>query len=184
MEYNFKIEEDSTERSIILKNDMLIYVVDNAIYDIPYKDITYVWLNRPGGLCTPNIYSCTLHFKQEKPLFISSKNWTKDKQEIHQENHYNSFVRVLHMHLVEKSGAKYSFGVKPKKYLTKIATIITILSLAGFLTMTFDLKSYLLAIPAAISIFVITCGLNFCLKNFPSRYKPDAIPLNLLPSQT
>lgn len=184
MEYNFKIEESGSERSIILKNDMLIYVVDNAIYDIPYKDITSVWLNKPGGICTPNIYSCTLQFKQEKPLFISSKNWTADKKEIHQENHYNSFIRVLHMHLLQKSGAQFSFGVKPQKYLTKVATIILILATSAFLTINFDLKNYLLAIPAMVSVFVITCGLNFCLKNFPSRYKPEAIPLNLLPSQT
>lgn len=184
MEYNFRVDENGSERTVILKNDMLIYIEKNAIHDISYKDITNVWLNKPGGLCTPNIYSCTLHFKHDKPLFISSKNWRDDKMEIRQENHYNSFIRVLHMHLREKSSAKYSLGVKPKKYLTKVATIILILALAATVSITFQLNNYLLAIPVLISVFVVTCGLNFCLKNYPSKYTPDHIPLSLLPTQS
>lgn len=184
MEYNFKVEEHGSERTVILKNDMLIYIEENAIHDIPYSDITNVWLNKPGGLCTSNIYSCTLQFKHQKPLFISSKNWRDDRVEIHQENHYNSFIRVLHMHMREKSTAKYSFGVKPKKYFTKVATIILILTLAAVSSITFNLNNYLLAIPVGISLFVVTCGLNFCLKNYPSHYMPDRIPLNLLPTQS
>lgn len=184
MEYNFKVDENGSERTVILKSDMLIYIEENAIYDISYSDITSVWLNKPGGFCTSNIYSCTLQFKHEKPLFISSKNWREDRVEIHQENHYNSFIRVLHMHMREKSAAKYSFGVKPQKYLTKVATIILILTLAVAGSIIFQINNYLLAIPVTISLFVTTCGLNFCLKNYPSKYTPDQIPMSLLPTQS
>ncbi len=184
MEYNFKITESGSERSIILKNDMLHYVVDNAIYEVPYNIINAVWLNKPGGICTPNHYSCTLNIEDDKPIFISSRNWDENKREMHQQNHYNSFVRVLHVHLKEKSKAKYGFGVKPKYYALRVIAIITIIAIASYVALTFKDSWYILVAPVAVSIFVLTCGLNFCVKNFPSKYKPDQIPMRLLPVQS
>ncbi|MTI22881.1 hypothetical protein E1176_17750 [Fulvivirga sp. RKSG066] len=184
MEYSFKINESGKERTLILKNEMIIYVLDDAIYEVPYKNITAVWLNKPGGFCTPSSYSCTLNIKDDKPIFITSKNWDLDQREILQQNHYNSFVRVLHMHLKEKSKATYGFGVKPQYYMLRVAAIITILTLATYLSVNYQLNNFLLAIPVAISLFVLTCGLNFCVKNFPSSYRPDHIPITLLPAQS
>jgi len=184
MDYTFKINEEDKERRLILKDEFMIYAIDGSVYEIPYNRISAVWLNKPGGICTPNHYSCTLNIDDDKPVFISSRNWGENGREIIQQNHYNSFIRVLHLHLKEKSKAQYGFGVKPKPYFMRVGAIVTILSLSVLFAIIFNLNNVLIAIPAVISVSVLTCGLNFCLKNFPSTYKPDCIPFALLPVQS
>jgi len=182
MEYSYKISDSGSERSIILKNEVIIYIANGAIYDIPYKRITSVWLNKPSGFLSPNYFSCTLNIEDDKPIFISSKNWDDYNNEILQQNHYNSFVRVLHMHLKEKSKAKYGFGVKPKNYFIKAAAILAVLAVVLFLSVSLQLNNFLLAFPILVGGSALAIGINFCVKNYPHRYKPDHIPLQLLPA--
>lgn len=182
MEYAFKNSPEEKVKKIVLNLTGFDLYFDGAKYTVSYSDINGVWLNKPGGLCTPSEYSCTLNINDRKPIYISSKNYDDEGNVIEQPNHYNSFVRVLHHHLQSKSRAQYRFGVQPRQYALRVLTIIGILTGFGASYLYLNINKYILALPAVLSIFVAVCGLKFCISNYPKDYKPENIPLKLLPS--
>ncbi|ELR72194.1 hypothetical protein C900_01748 [Fulvivirga imtechensis AK7] len=183
MEYSFRNSPNEKVKKVFLNQTGLDLYVDGAKYVIPYCDINGVWLQRPGGICTPRAYSCTLNINDKKPVFISSKNYDEAGDLVEQSNHYNSFVRVLHHHLQKQGRAQYKFGVQPLQYALRVVAIIAILGGFTLSYLYLNINQYLLAVPALLSLFVAVCGLNFCIANFPKGYRPENIPLQLLPSQ-
>ncbi|MDX1628555.1 MAG: hypothetical protein R3345_07635 [Fulvivirga sp.] len=184
MEYSFKTNEKDQTRIIHLESDKLVYFMDDERQEVPYNQIHSVWLSKPGGVLTPNSYSCTLNIKNAKPIYISSKNWDDEKKEILQQNHYNSFVRVLHLHLKEKSRAQYGFGLPPASYLSKLAILLLIVCSTIYWALSSQLSGTMLIGTIGLGVLIVIIGLNFSLKNYPSHYQPDQIPLNLLPSNS
>ncbi|MEQ8926458.1 MAG: hypothetical protein RLO81_11630, partial [Fulvivirga sp.] len=180
MEYTFKNSPKDHLRTIFLRDTSLIISFDGAKYEYPYKDISNVWLNNPGGFCSPGEFSCTLNIIDQKPIYISSKNYNEKGEVIEQSNFYNSFVRVIHMHLGTNTSASFKFGTQPKAYITRVAIILMILAGCISSILYTDINPIILILPSVVGIFVTVCGLKFCITRFPKGYNPRNIPLNLL----
>ncbi len=181
MEYTFRISADSPEVMMVLTENEIQLKTEGAVYRHPYSSVQKVWLNNPGGFCSPGEFSCTLNIVDKKPIYIASKNYDKQGHLINQANHYNTFVRVLHMHVKSNAKAKFRFGATPVKYAMRIATIISILATCLASSLLIDANPLIFIMPSAAAIFVTVCGLRFCITRFPKGYNPDDIPLNLLP---
>lgn len=181
MEYTFRNDPKDHLKTIFLSDKSLILKFDGSQYEYPYNQITKVWLNNPGGFCSPGEFSCTLNIVDKKAVYISSKNYEENGREIEQSNFYNSFVRVLHIHLDGNTSTDYKFGSEPKAYLGRITIILCIL--AGCIaSISFTtINPLILIAPSIIGILVTICGLKFCITRFPKGYNPKDIPLNLLP---
>ncbi|QSE97912.1 hypothetical protein [Fulvivirga lutea] len=182
MEYTFKNSPEDYLRTIVLKEKSLTLNFEGSTYEYPYNKITKVWLNNPGGFCSPGEFSCTLNIIDKKPVYISSKNYNDKNEEIEQSNFYNSFVRVLHMHLGVNTTASFKFGTQPTAYIARVAIILAILTGCVASILLTNVNPFILILPSALGIFVSVCGLKFCITRFPKGYNPNNIPLNLLPS--
>ncbi|HNP18855.1 MAG TPA: hypothetical protein PKL31_10505 [Fulvivirga sp.] len=182
MEYVFKNSPKDKLRKIVLTDDGFNLIMDGATYPYKYSSVNQVWLNSPGGFCSPGEYSCTLNIVDQKPLYISSKNYSDSKKLIDQFNHYNSFIRVLHLHLKNNKAAQFKFGTTPFKYLTRIMVIIGILTACVLSIMLLEANPLVFIVPSGLAIFVSVCGMKFCINRFPKVYNPENIPLTLLPA--
>jgi hypothetical protein len=181
MEYSFKNSPKNSLSKITLGEKGFQLVINKDIYNYQYTDISKVWLNNPGGFCSPGEFSCTLNIKEKKPIYISSKNYTDNGDIIGQANHYNSFIRILHRYIGSNQSAEFKFGSTPFKYFGRIALIIGILTSCILSTSLIDTNPLYFIIPSAMGIFVSVCGMKFCITRFPKGYNPNEIPLNLLP---
>ena len=182
MEYTFRNSPKDDLKTIFLRDSSLVLKFDGSTYEYPYSEIEKVWLNSPGGFCSPGEFSCTLNIVDKKPVYISSKNYNQNGTEINQSNFYNSFIRVLHMHLDGQTKADYKFGTTPVAYLGRVAIILIILTGCITSILYTSINPFVLAIPSAIGIFVAVCGAKFCISRFPKGYNPKDIPLEVLPA--
>lgn len=182
MEYTFKNSAAEKEKRIFLHHTGIDLYHDGAKYTVPYSNINSIWLNKPGGLLNLGEFSCTININDQKPIYIADKNYDAYGFIKHQPNNYNSFIRVLHHHLQDKSNVKYKFGSKPLQYVLRLI-IITAIVFTCFLPYGFlDVNQYTLIIPILVAFTVGAFSLKFLLNEYPKCYMPDSIPLNLLPS--
>lgn len=182
MEYSFKNSPKDHLSKMALGENGFRIVIDGATYNYKYSEVTRVWLNNPEGFFTPGEFSCTVNIVDKKPIYITSKNFDQNGLFVEQSNHYNSFVRVLHMHVKSNKAAEFKFGSTPTKYLMRMAIIALILTSCIVSIMTFNSNPLFFIIPSVFGIFVSIYGLRFCITRFPKGYNPNDIPLELLPS--
>ncbi|TRX51614.1 hypothetical protein FNH22_23930 [Fulvivirga sp. M361] len=181
MEYTYRLSADSEPRRMVLKENALDFHLDDYKLTIPYAKVVGVWLSSPDGLLFSENYSCTLNIEDGKPIFITMKNFDGHGQLMTQDNHYSSFIRVLHLHLREKSKARYYFGVKPLNYFTKLLTFTGVIVSCLILYFFFNLNEIITIFLTVIAFFFLLVTLRFGIRRFPKIYDPDEIPLNLLP---
>lgn len=181
MEYYFKNSITDKPKKLVLTDSGINLYLDDACYQYDYRDIVGVWLNKPGGIFDQKFFSCTLNIADRKPLFISSLNFDQDDELINQDNHYNSFIRVMHLHLKEKSKAKYHLGVPPLNYSLRIILAILVLAVCLAAYFHVDLSTVALGAVGFLVLATGVAGLQFGISKFPKFYNPDNIPLELLP---
>ncbi|MEO0555720.1 MAG: hypothetical protein AAF149_21120 [Bacteroidota bacterium] len=182
MDYSFRSSATESERKILLTTNALHLYVDGAKYSTPYEKVVGVWLSTPSGFLAGNTYACTLNIEDAKPIYISIKNYDDAGKLIEQANHYNSFIRVLHLHLCKKSKAHYFFGVKPASYAAKLIVLLAVVMTCVTSYFVFNLSG-LLILPVGVALMVSAYTLlSFGIKSFPKLYDPDEIPLRLLPN--
>ncbi|MEM1406946.1 MAG: hypothetical protein AAGG59_09245 [Bacteroidota bacterium] len=182
MDYSFRPSATESERKILLTSNAFHLYLDGAKYSTPYEKVVGVWLSTPSGFLAANTYACTLNIEDAKPIYISNKNYDDAGKPIVQANHYNSFIRVLHVHLREKSKAHYYFGVKPVNYAMKLIVLLAVVMACITSYFAFNLNG-LLVLPVGVVLLASAYALlRFGIKSFPKLYDPDQIPLRLLPN--
>lgn len=167
---------------MLLTSNALHLYIDGAKYTTPYEKVVGVWLSTPAGFLAGNTYACTLNIEDAKPIYVPIKNFDESGDLIDQSNHYNSFIRVLHVHLREKSKAHYYFGVRPISYAIKVLVLLSIIfaCLACYLLLNL---SGVVVIPLGLVLMASAYTLlRFGIKSFPKLYDPNEIPLGLLPN--
>jgi hypothetical protein len=182
MDYAFKNSPKDHLTQMVLGENGFKIILDGATYNYKYSDVTRVWLNNPEGFIAPGEYSCTINIVDKKPIYITSKNFDQNGLFIEQSHHYNTFVRVLHMHIKSNKAAEFKFGTTPAKYFRRVAIIALILTACVASIITFKSNPFYFIVPSVFGVFVTIYGLQFCITRFPKVYNPDNIPLELLPA--
>ncbi len=182
MEYSFKNSPKAHLTQMALGENGFRVVIDGATYNYKYSEVTRVWLNNPEEFFNPSEYSCTINIIDKKPIYITSKNYNHNGLIMDQSHNYNSFVRVLHMHVRSNKAAEFKFGSTPSKYLKRLAIIALILIGCVASIISFDSNPLYFIAPSVFGVFVSIYALRFCITRFPKGYNPNDIPLELLPA--
>lgn len=182
MDYSYKITPSDTTRRMLLSSNALHLYLDGHKYTTPYNKVVGVWLSKPSDFLSGNNYGCTLNIEDAKPIYISIKNFDSEGSPMDQSNHYNSFIRVLHVHLQEKSKAHYYFGEKPVSYAMKVLVLVSLVSACLMSYTLFNINGLIVLPVGAILAISAYALLRFGIKSFPKLYNPKEIPIGLLPN--
>ena len=145
---------------------------------IAYANVVSVRMDMPSHL------TYTIHIDVDGYGRIIVPSWTYSSQGIreNQPEAYALFVRVLHHHLQDKSGAIFRSGKDAYRIWMwgGIGAVLSmmisfVLEYFGFGLMNPYLQSLFFSAAAAVLIFV------FSIKKLPKSYNPSDIPLQFLP---
>lgn len=178
MKYAFNDRPGQELVEIELNNFQLIIHQQGKDRVIPYSAITNVRLERRS-----DFFFMTLQSLDFGSIRINNRLYNQSRQWQDQSRQYHTFVRVLHLHLLNTScGAEFCSGFKPNSVTLKSALLV-ILSVLVYLSEDyFDILSIhpFVAACATLGLGALLLGLAY-LKNPPKSYKPSHIPLNMLP---
>ena len=177
MEYSFQKSIREKQITIRLNEFDLTIISDGKTQDIPYLQITEVRLCRKN-----NSYLIRVDSLDCGTLVIPSFTIDETGNQVDQSRPYQTFVRVLHMHLQNKSKAIFYTGLG-----ITIRSIYVIIALfcAGALFVIeeyFDvtpLSGILLSATMFIGVIAILVLSNF--SQWQKTYSPTEVPLNMLP---
>jgi hypothetical protein len=115
---------------------------------------------------------------------IVSVSWRSMVEQARQDDAYSAFVTELHRRIAASGGAaQFTTGLPVFSYWFGVVIFVAVLiSIAVMTVRTLKLEQWSVgAIIAAIFVvFVLQIG-NYFRRNRPSRYRPDAIPREVLP---
>jgi hypothetical protein len=115
---------------------------------------------------------------------IVSVSWRSVVEQVRQDGPYSDFVTELHRRLAAcGSAAQFTTGLPAISYWFGVLTFVAVLvAMAVVMLRTARLEQWSAsAIVAAIfAVFALQIG-NYFRRNKPSRYRPDAIPREVLP---
>ena len=115
---------------------------------------------------------------------IVSVSWRSVVEQARQDGPYSAFITELHRRLADcGSAAQFTAGLPPFSYWFGVVTFVAVLIAMAVVTVrTLRLEQWSAsAIVAAIMVvFALQIG-NYFRRNRPSRYRPDAIPREVLP---
>lgn len=145
---------------------------------IPYSAITDVRLERRKDYYFMRIQSLDFGSIQiSNRLFSGSGQWQDQSRQ------YQTFVRVLHLHLSKaQCVAEFCAGFKPNSIVIKFILLTILSCLVYFIE---DYLNVLSVHPLFAASTTLGIGsfllLAPYLRNLPKSYNPSDIPLNMLP---
>lgn len=115
---------------------------------------------------------------------IVSVSWRSVVEQARQDGAYSAFVTELHRRLAESgSVAQFTTGLPAASYWLGVLIFVAMLiSMAAMTVKTLKLGQWSVSaiIAAIFAVFALQIG-NYFRRNRPSRYRPDAIPREVLP---
>ena len=178
MKYTFTNHPNRNPTEVELNSFQLIIREYGQERMIPYSAITDVRLQRKKDLYFMSIQSLDFGSIQiSNRLYSSSGQWQDQSRQ------YQTFVRVLHLHLSKaQCVAEFCVGFKPNSIVIKFI-LLTVLSLLVYFVE--DYLNVLSIHPLLAASITLGIGafllLAPYLQNFPKSYNPSDIPLNMLP---
>lgn len=175
MEYTFKNSLSEKTMTVVLSEYSLSLQTEGSEVVLPYANIQSVRLKKSGN----NFF--TMIKPVGKPEICIGNMYIASYSE--QENRspqYISFVRILHVHLKEKSMAYYVCGNSLQHIIVAAcASVIAAFGIAYLLESLIAYQSNLLAVALSFSGITAIAIINW--GHFPNVYKPDQIPSKFLP---
>jgi hypothetical protein len=117
---------------------------------------------------------------------IVSVSWRSVVEQVRQDGPYSDFITELHRRLAAcNSTAQFTTGLPAISYWFGVLTFVAVLvAMAVVMLRTARLEQWSAsAIVAAIfAVFALQIG-NYFRRNRPQRYRPDAIPREVLPKR-
>jgi hypothetical protein len=178
LEYTFKNSAKEEAQTVSLSDFSITIREDNVERHIPYANVISVRLCR----LTSTSYKAIVYHDGDKPVVITNQYVSDQPSEVDQSRLYATFIRVLHYHLKDKSGAAYSSGCNLES-MWKWGVIGVMLSFA--VSFTGDFIGVHLLNPYIQTI--VLSGLSFVIIFFlfgaqlPKEYTATNIPIKLLP---
>ena len=115
---------------------------------------------------------------------IVSVSWRSVVEQARQDDTYSAFVTELHRRLAESgSVAQFTTGLPSISYWFGVVIFVAVLiSMVAMIVKTLKLGQWSVSaiIAAIFAVFALQIG-NYFRRNRPSRYRPDAIPREVLP---
>jgi hypothetical protein len=115
---------------------------------------------------------------------IVSVSWRSLAEQVRQDGAYSAFVTELHRRLAASgSAAQFTTGLPVASYWLGVVIFVAVLiSMAVMIVRTLKLEQWGASaiIGAIFAVFALQIG-NYFRRNRPSRYRPDAIPREVLP---
>jgi hypothetical protein len=178
MDYTYKSSISDKACTILLTDYHLTVQSAGKEEIVPYANITSVRLTR-NKKRTFKIY---LYPDDQKPLEVTNFYYLSSREVEDRSRQYGVFVRVLHLHLKDKSAAVFSAGLSLNR-LIAWGVIATALALLIFLSIYYfrpDIQN--LPTLGVILAATIVVGMVVLSKNaVPKYYRPTDIPLEFLP---
>jgi hypothetical protein len=106
VEYTFRSSSAEMPTTITLSEYNLTVKQGKQEMVIPYAGINEVVLNKSGS----KMFRTFLHPEGGKPLIITNRYYTSEKNVEDRSRAYGTFIRVLHFHLKDKSRANFISG--------------------------------------------------------------------------
>lgn len=177
MEYLFKNSVSHKPITLVLYEfDMNVQSMTEE-RSISYASIVSLRLSKSNSF-----YKTIITADGEKPIQITNRFYRSDGSFEDRSRQYETFIRVLHFHLKEKSDANFCTGCSWGKII--FAGISTL-----FASLALSFALYLLNINfidvVTQSFLLATLFIGFLLAafwpNFPKAYRPERIPSQFLP---
>jgi hypothetical protein len=141
-----------------------------------------------ASIVSVRLFKSNTHYKAmvmadgEKPIEITNRFYRPDGSFEDRSRQYETFIRVLHFHLKEKSSAHFCTGCSWGKMI--LAGVITILGAVALSMVLYFLKINFIDVVTQ-SFLIATLFIGFLLAafwpNFPKVYQPTHIPSQFLP---
>ncbi len=178
MEYTFKNSIKHSPCTILLAEYNMSVQSAKQERTISYASVTSVRLTKSNG----KFFKTIINVDNEESVEISNCFCLKDGTKEDRSRQYETFIRVLHFHLKQKSSATYSSGNSWNKILllsVGCLLISLLISVAlDFLRVSFlDRSTQTLLMATLIAGFLISASWPF----WPHQYIPDQIPPQFLP---
>ena len=177
MEYTFKNSLNHSPCTILLSEyDMSVQSAKQE-RTISYASVTSIRLSKSNG----KNFKTIINVDNEESVEVANCFCLKDGTKEYRSHQYETFIRVLHFHLKQKSSATYFSGNSWDKILfVAMGCLISsfLLSIAmDFLRISIlDILTQTLLITTLIAGFLISASWPF----WPHRYSPDQIPSRFL----
>lgn len=178
MEYSFFTEHHHYH--LKLDNYSLTYSIDGKSSIISYAQVDTLRMEYPKSIQNQKLYSCTLATTDGPTIKIKSFN-TENNEYENQFNHYNQFIRVLHIHLMTKSKSQFKYGMSLQKCLIFSFLIIGVLLGSYFLNLIISNYQVIIYI---ISPVIVAYLIYQLIIRRPVVYKPELIPYEILPGSS
>lgn len=178
MEYTFKNSVAHSPCTILLSEYEMSVQSAKQERTISYASVTSIQLSKSKG----KFFKTIIKVDNEESVEIANCFCLKDGTKEDRSRQYETFIRVLHFHLKQKSSATYFSGNSWNKILLVSAgcllTSLLISVALDFLQVSFlDMSTQALLIATLLAGFLISASWPF----WPHRYIPDQIPTQFLP---
>ncbi len=142
---------------------------------IPYANIVSLNLNKVGSK-----YITRIDSDFQGTLVVTNRFYLSSGEFEDQSRQYNTFIRLLHLHLNKRATTTFLIGT-PVKFLALILTVAAIFSTTLQWAMMNVFGSVHLTATIINAIIFLAIALR-CAKSFPKAYSGNDIPLHFLPT--
>lgn len=181
MEYTYRNSPKEKEITIHLQVYDMVVISDKIKRIIPYAEMTEIRLNKRKGL-----YFIRINTLDYGTVLLTSQSFGQNGERIDQSRAYMTFIRVLHMHLLEKGKPSYFTGFNLNRLLFNLSLWASVAFLFFFTEEYFD---FVPGNPLLEAIVIFSAGalllFGLQLNHWPKPYsRPTSIPLHMLPTTT
>ncbi len=177
MEYVFKNSISQKPSTILLSEFSMSVQSGTEEKSISYASIFSVRLSK-----SKVFFKTIITVDGEKPIEITNRFYRADGSFEDRSRQYETFVRVLHFHLKEKSGAHFCTGCSwGKIFLGASGTVLAAFALS--LALHFLHINFIDLVTQFFLLATLFLGFLFAVMwpNFPKAYQPAHIPSHFLP---
>jgi hypothetical protein len=177
LEYVFNNHPSQSPSTILLSefNMSVQHKGDEKL--IAYPSVTQVRLTK-----SKSVYRAIISIDESKPIVVTNQLYHSDRRIEDRSRQYETFIRVLHFHLKEKSATRFVAGCS---WVEAVGVVVCSLLLSVVISYGLDSLNLSFVDPFAMSLLFSTLTLGFLAATFwpslPKRYKPTEIPSPFLP---
>jgi hypothetical protein len=150
--------------------------------DLDEKLVAYASITELRLTKTNSAYQAIISIDGSKQIAISNRLYHADGKTEDRSRQYETFIRVLHFHLKEKSTSRFVAGCSWAK---AVGAVVCTLLFSVAISYGLDGLNLSFVDPFTMSLLFSTLTLGFLAATFwpslPKRYKPTEIPTPFLP---
>ncbi len=178
MDYTFKNSVSDKACTILLADYHLALQSAEKEEVIPYANITGIRLTKSNKLS----YKIYLYPDNQKPILVTNLYCLSSREVENRSRQYVTFVRVLHLHLIEKSAAVFTTGLSLNRLIgwgvgASILALLISFTIHYFIPDLLNPFIMLVIFSSAMSVVAVAINRN----RIPKYYQPTDIPLEFLP---